>query len=79
MTEEPTPRRRGRPRAEPSVSVTVRVPVPLFDAYCQLAIRRRLSLSQVLRELMERHAPPTTSTPDEMATRTRARMRHFLS
>jgi hypothetical protein len=73
MTEDhASPRRPGRPRAEPSVSVTVRVPLRIYDAYAQLAIRRGESVSHLLRDLMRRHVPDPTSHVG-VAARGRAR------
>jgi hypothetical protein len=72
MTDDRAPlRRRGRPRAEPSVSVTVRLPLQIYDAYAQLAIRRGESVSHILRELMRRHVPDLTSNAAAAAARAR--------
>lgn len=80
MTEtSPDTRRRGRPRAAPSVSFTIRLPVSLYDAYAQLAVRRQQSMSELVRDLMQRHAPGDRSSNASVAARAASRARHLLS
>lgn len=52
------PKRRGRPpNPEPAVIVALRMTPRVYDAYAQCALAAQLSVSAVLREVLEIHAP----------------------
>lgn len=46
------PRKRGRPRAEPTEPVMTRLPLPLYDEIVRTAHRRGESVSSVVRTLL---------------------------
>lgn len=53
------PRRRGRPKlAAPMVRTSVRLPAEIFDAYCQVALRRGDKVPQVIRQALEAQLQP---------------------
>lgn len=47
-----TPKRRGRPRCEPTEPVMTRLPLPLYDQLVKTANRRGESVSSVVRSLL---------------------------
>ena len=46
------PRKRGRPRCEPTEPVMTRLPLPLYDQIVKAAHRRGESVSSVVRSLL---------------------------
>jgi hypothetical protein len=54
LTIRIVPAKRGRPRARPQLRVSTCLPIGLIDALCRSAIRRHMSLSELVRALIVR-------------------------
>jgi hypothetical protein len=60
MPDSP-PHRKGRPRLDPtdrSVGVTLTLPERQFDEYCRRALRRGLTVPEIIRRDLQRTRPP---------------------